>query len=60
MPVERIPDERVSTTPNPENVSATENPEELSKEELASAISESPELRKEFFRKWMKKLQDRD
>ena len=60
MPAEKVPDERVSTTPNPENVSATENPEELSKEELASAISESPELRKEFFRKWMKKLQDRD
>lgn len=56
---EAIPDARVSTTPNPENVSAT-NPEELSKEELAEVISESAELRKQFFRKWMKKLQDRD
>jgi len=60
MPAQKIPDERPSTTPNPENVSATDNPEELSKEELAQRISESPELRKEFFRKWMKKLQDRN
>lgn len=60
MPAEKIPDERVSTTPNPENVSATENPEELSKEELAEAISSSPELRAQFYRKWIKKLQDRN
>jgi len=58
MPAQKIPDERVSTVPNPESVSATENPEKLSKLELAKAISESPELRKQFFRKWMLKLQE--
>jgi len=36
------------------------NPESCSKEELAQVISESPELRKEFYREWIKKLQKRE
>ena len=59
MPAEKIPDARVSTTPNPENVSAT-NPEELAREELSEAINNSPELRSQFFKKWLEKLQKRE
>ncbi len=51
MSAEEIPDDRPSTTPNPE---------QLSKEELAEEISSSPELRRQFFRKWLEKLQKRD
>lgn len=51
MGADEIKDSRPSTTGNPENVSA------LSKEELAEAISEDPELRKKFFKQWMKRLQ---
>jgi len=51
-----IPDEgRVSTTPNPEQCT-----EKLSKEELAEELSKNPELRKQFFRKWLQTLKERD
>ena len=36
------------------------NPESCCKEELAQVISESPELRKEIYREWIKKLQKRE
>ncbi len=49
-----IPDYRPSTTPNPE--SCSEDPEDLSNEELAEKIGSSEELRKEFFREWLRRL----
>ena len=51
---EDMPDTRPSTVPNPESCS------ELSREELAETIGKSPELRRQFFRKWLESLKERD
>jgi len=50
----KLPHEQETYTSNPEHCS-----EKLSREELAEKLAENPELRKEFFRKWMKTLQEK-
>lgn len=56
---DEIPDERVSTAPNPESCPDDE-PGKLGKEELAERISSDEELRHQFFLKWMLKLQGKE
>jgi len=60
MGADEIPDERPSTTPNPESTSITENPSEFTKEELASKICEDEETRRKFFREWLRRLNRKD
>jgi hypothetical protein len=52
---EDMPDTRPSTVPNPESCS-----EKLSKEELAQELSTNPELRRQFFRRWLQTLKEKD
>jgi len=56
MGADEIPDDRVSTVPNPESCSELES---LSKEELAERINSDETLRHQFFREWLQKLKKR-
>lgn len=57
MGSDEIPDDRVSTVPNPESCSELET---LSKEELAERINSDETLRHLFFREWLKKLKNKE